>query len=912
MYQNTTNVSSSIAIESLNDVDSNEFDELRIQFFESIKNLLNKTFMTMKTIDGINPECLNSLNRMIEPDGLEFLIKFALGTSFFTNDLNSFKECRKFQNENDTNLNIYTQMLSNNYTIELSKLDDLKYIIFYIDESISYPITDLRSKISTAIVGFCIPNKCGRQDYARFVYSFNEVTDRIIYNFTQTSEKIPYDYFNGTDRLIVLEKHDLNIYELAPALVACVIVLITLIPPILYCCYPCWKWSLLSRKKSRIIYASESYDLNNNDVRNTNNNNNRMLSNIEREEVFNFDNTESSEDEHFEHSEEMSYQNPNIEISYVKQSSLNPKFFFIIINKIFIKNNFLQFFDSLHASGNKNETGIKAIKGLKGISLLLSILGCIYLSIFSSPFKIYNKESHEKMIEYFFFCGITFGLRYSRRIFYALSGYTLVFKFLYYLDSLIEKRKANKNSRSTININENSRNNELNYNTTTNTNTNNNNNNNANSNSDERIRETNKKNNRITDSSKRLYSRDFTYSSSNTYDSDEETYESDEEEEIENNPVSMTNISEDLKNYLSFKDYFRFLYLQLHKYILFVLSLLICRYSYFYLKSLVYNPKPLFHKLKQEFETLKFNDIISMIFLLPINDQTNFLLALNEIRYFIVFSFIIFIGYKYRKRIDILLLFLFVLCFVYKLVIFILESDHIYPVLVHYSDEANDKFFTGTLFNASFFIIGIFFGKVNYIIQKGIKTSDKLYKKGKNFLKYALYFGSFINNLKDKKFKSLKLIWMALSFLVVGLLIFSYSIFYIILDFDLKKDYLYDMNNHFGLKIFYMFDNEVFIFFLIFNFMLVSYPGKNFLYQFISADNWRFLTKPYFSLICVLPIILLDFIHHSNYRIRIDIFNMLFYSIIVSTLVLFISIATHVLVEIPLKKLLKFLAPKKI
>ena len=186
---------------------------------------------------------------------------------------------------------------------------------------------------------------------------------------------------------------------------------------------------------------------------------------------------------------------------------------------------------------------------------------------------------------------------------------------------------------------------------------------------------------------------------------------------------------------------FKFVLRQIHKYLLFILFFIFERYSLYLLSNSSNNiSRPMwsyFHKnilLKPEGGMF----LISFIDLTTIyNTDSNkrieqtlidySWLPFNEIFFFIVGVILISIGYKYKWRIDIIILIIILLDFVGKIIYSYFkktfEGEDYYATLYYYIFDYG-KFMMHPLFNLSYFLIGMYFGLINYSVQKGITSLE--------------------------------------------------------------------------------------------------------------------------------------------------------------------------------------------
>ena len=99
-----------------------------------------------------------------------------------------------------------------------------------------------------------------------------------------------------------------------------------------------------------------------------------------------------------------------------------------------IKNGAELFNNNSKESNINNVNGITYIKGLLGISMLLYIFGQIFFILFNLPFKNLTLTNFNSSVRNPFFFIPLIGLRYSPRVILSCSGYTLIYKYLNYIE----------------------------------------------------------------------------------------------------------------------------------------------------------------------------------------------------------------------------------------------------------------------------------------------------------------------------------------------------------------------------------------------------------------------------------------------------------------------------------------------
>ena len=81
---------------------------------------------------------------------------------------------------------------------------------------------------------------------------------------------------------------------------------------------------------------------------------------------------------------------------------------------------------------------------------------------------------------------------------------------------------------------------------------------------------------------------------------------------------------------------------------------------------------------------------------------------------------------------------------------------------------------------------------------------------------------------------------------------------------------------------------------------------------FFSHQYWGIISRPYFT--CILLIDLLSFLvfYQSENRIKLELFNIFFFSFEIFIVLILLQVIIFVLIEIPLKKLNKLIVDPQI
>ena len=314
-----------------------------------------------------------------------------------------------------------------------------------------------------------------------------------------------------------------------------------------------------------------------------------------------------------------------------KNYKLNAPRWFKYLNEYFsLKRNGSELFDfKSKESILNNVNGLTYIKGLLGISMIFYIFGQTFIVLFNLPFKNFTLSEFNSSFRNIFYVILLIGLRYSPRVILSCSGYTLMYKFLCF----IEKE------------------------------------------------------------------RNF---------------------------------------YLP-----KFFLIQSYKYILLILVILFMRYSFYYVNIPFSNTKrPMLEILKYILEydydnsfKIFFTFLINYIGDFSIQWKQNliqyFYMPINEVFLFIIGTIIISIGYKFKLKIDIAIIIIALIVFILKVLLFVLYAydNKKYPTLYFYLYDYGG-YMLNPFFNLPSFFIGMYFGLINYSIQRGVNLySNQSYQR---------------------------------------------------------------------------------------------------------------------------------------------------------------------------------------
>ena len=475
--------------------------------------------------------------------------------------------------------------------------------------------------------------------------------------------------------------------------------------------------------------------------------------------------------------------------------------------------------------------------------------------------------------------------------------------------------------------------------------------------------------------------------------------------------------------------FFKFLILQSYKFILLILASIYLRFCIYYIDVLFLNIKnptteTFDEELKQHNSEYFFN-LFSFLFF-HIRDEEIFskkaafipflYLPINEILFFIVGIALISLGYKFKLRFDIIIIISFILIYLFKLIIFLayLYRKNIYSTLYFFLHGYGILMLT-PIFNFPSFLIGMYFGLVNFTIQKGIhdlnenenfnnelelvenerisslkenktgkfnnfdlgindnsdndtlsksltynnaniieinedkiivntenkKSLDEQYEKAKKnldinkpienddilmempFLKTTVDFTNFHRKNQDKKL--LKTILSIFIILNLFFIFVRYIFIYTNIEKEIKNsdeksnDYnksnvkrisdilsLESLITNYFLNILYIIDIELVVIMINWIFFYLYFKGGQ-INDFLSHIYWSFFIKSYFSYTLVSGLVILYIIYQSETIIKINLYAIFFYSLINSFFIVIAVIIFYSCYEYPLRKIFKTL-----
>ena len=570
------------------------------------------------------------------------------------------------------------------------------------------------------------------------------------------------------------------------------------------------------------------------------------------------------------------------------------------------------------------DTGISFVKGIRGIFLFFFILGNTLEIVYQYPLQQnFNQYFNTNSLSFLFFFN-----RCSKSVFIGFSAFTLCFKILCFFDNEIERKELKDLNIKLDYVNPDAINSSIQE--------------------DENKRKRSKhklKKRKSLDGSPNSSKSSGSRSPENTFNvsGTKKNNLSGTTSEISSSKMNLSKSSSgdltkmpvmskinsviaEIKFYnkLSFTSFLIFFFRQFYKFFLFIIVVLFYRYFYYDFIA-VTTENPMWQFIKHSYiDKLNTDYLCSIIFLyfpfyLEANNEIKydfFDIIILEISLFILFSFVLFIFYKKNFRLDIFLIVLFVIGLAIKVVVYLViispkmkDQGTVYDDYFYPSKGFTNKKYKLILNNPLYFFasisIGLFFGLVNYAIQKSAKNikdwKDKLY------LTIPIWF---VNKLKKRPgiYSIIFLLVFIFYFIWCGL---SYKALFIS-DESLKEDYtakkFFDSQS---INIYFSLDVDIFVFILFLAMTPINLIGENAISSFLEHEYWNMFSRPYFSFMLLVQTVGSNILYRMNTQVNNNITTILFFTIINIISSIIFGMLLYILLEVPLKKVNKFILSKK-
>ncbi|MCQ2819463.1 MAG: hypothetical protein MJ252_19545, partial [archaeon] len=569
----------------------------------------------------------------------------------------------------------------------------------------------------------------------------------------------------------------------------------------------------------------------------------------------------------------------------------------------------------LQLNSNNNDVSLSILNGVRGIMLVSIILSIACKEIIASPTRIYSEGLVIKFTDSINYVILSFGQIYGGRICYAISGFSLVFKLFNFLDrylDLASDKEGDESSSMNNSINEENMLQFSNFNATKKATP-----------FGKLFEDEEDKEGRPSELPEGLLNDNFDNEESKHLDDknismDEPENEDDLGKEITNKFTEeetntkialiekyglLSPANSDLlgletnygkyRNYLNFSILIHFYLGQTYKYLMFLFALIIYKYSLYDVIAMITAPPAPFLYFKSLLLKMTTKMFLTMMFM--INNFNikiyypygYFYFIVNELFAFIIFTPLLYFGFKKNFRLDMILIFLFLILFILKTVFILInnldsvkEEERLHTYQFYLQNAYGDMYSNNFFFNITFPIIGMIFGIMHYSIEKGLKV-----RSNRRFAKI----------LTDIKiyFKQVKLFQTIVCILSICIFLIMPFICHILIEKGKKpNDKIINMISGIGVDVAVLF----FFLFLEAFYML----GRS---KFFSHPLWNYLSKPYFSFLLIINFLPGLIFYNNESTLKLEAFYVYFFALIFLLICVLFQILFFLLIELPIKRI---------
>ena len=510
-----------------------------------------------------------------------------------------------------------------------------------------------------------------------------------------------------------------------------------------------------------------------------------------------------------------------------------------------------------------NDSSLSYMNGIKGISMITIIFGFVYINLYNSPITKQTADNYYNNMTNPLFFIFYFGIKYAPKLLLCSSGFSLFYKFMCFLDDKFESEKVIK-----------------------------------------KIQE------------EEMKKDSYTSILNNTEDKIKELANSKSSSFYSSSSEKSIKIKDKLK--LSSKYYFLFIAYQFHKYILYLLILFFILFSLFDFGLLFIDLGPMWNFFNQNAieSSKKLTSILPSLFCFQgyfLNSLEKdsilnyFYLVYQEVIYFIISTLIIFLGYKYHLRIDRFIIGIMIILWLSRLIYYFFNDD--LNVKEYFSFYGYFLFYNSLIYNYIYYLLGIYFGCLNYVIQKRYNY----YECDKNHKTYLLGFTRLLKIIKKKT----KLLYYTLGIIfIIIIIVFTFDQYLLFKYNDISNDYDDDYRIHIPqllsfynddkfISIIMCLDTDIVV--LLVNLMALFFylKGENFVYDFLKLNFWGIFNKIYFSFILLINPVILYVFYITESRINFNMQNCFLYSFACGILLFSLVILVYAIFELPYKKTIR-------
>ena len=264
-----------------------------------------------------------------------------------------------------------------------------------------------------------------------------------------------------------------------------------------------------------------------------------------------------------------------------------------------------------------------------------------------------------------------------------------------------------------------------------------------------------------------------------------------------------------------------------------------------------------------------------------------------EINFYIIGTILIFCCYKNKLRLDRIIYLLLIIFTIIKIV-YIIKKEECNPAMFYFN-SVYQRFFFNPIFNFNYYIIGILFGMVNYVIQNGISNNEDFINK-----RPMLNLCILLSEVCDyKKGRNIIHYICCIIFLFVFLVIFP-------ILFKIKfDDNIINNSPSTFFKIISSIDIDCFLYLFHFFMMSCYISGRNLIFNFFNSNIWSQLSKLYFCFIIFSQLACYYILYSAEMKFQLGFGIISVYTAICLINLYIICFFYYIILELPYKKLIK-------
>jgi hypothetical protein len=341
---------------------------------------------------------------------------------------------------------------------------------------------------------------------------------------------------------------------------------------------------------------------------------------------------------------------------------------------------------------------------------------------------------------------------------------------------------------------------------------------------------------------------------------------------------------------------------QFYKYFLLAIAIFYFKYSFVPLVNMLISTGPLWLNLKLILKKIDPSDLIGGFISIDLQIVNMFWMCINECIFFIFSTIILYFCYTRKQCIDRLMILIYLSILIFKY-IYVFTSDNLYPTRYYFFYNFG-SFITNPIYNYPYYLIGILFGKINYIVQKSISNSQ-IMKEKKFYLKTFFHFIKRICYLRSST--NYAIIFIC----ILVIMSFSQITFICSFIFDISNDMNFNaFNESTIINAILLLDIDIVVFIVHLLYFTMFINGNSVINKLLKESYYLILTRLYYSLLIFINPIILYIYYQSESIITLEHFNILLFFIICSFCLIIFSVVVHIMLEIPLKKINKYLLEK--